>query len=329
MAPLYKEEAILRGYADDGCLLAQAPTLGENIDILASAFSRIQAWCSENSLALDLGKTGLQHFYRGKLIEEPPLPLEGESILSSETPLRWLGLYFDRKLSFHYHIQQMVRKGYAVISGILRLGGCYKGAPIASLLLLVKTCFLTVVSYGATTWWPPLLTRTRRVRSLIRPLEVCYNTAIRAILPIYRTTPIPLLYTYIGAPTITDYLDDISSAIAIRSLYVSKSHPLAMRDTPHILALDYSLNLGSPISLPPSQASYRGNRRGWPQASLRRDYLPKDLEILRHKEDQERYSEAVWVYSDGSKLANNRLGAGWAILDAQGKTYSAGCLAGD
>ena len=113
-----------RGYADNGRITAQFNSLEDNCNILAQELLAVRQWCQDKHISLDLKKTELIYFSRKKNNSNPSLrilPTSSETIthhtdnMLAPTPLRgslrWLGVYFDRKLTFRQHVTIIAQKG--------------------------------------------------------------------------------------------------------------------------------------------------------------------------------------------------------------------------
>jgi hypothetical protein len=94
------------GYADDIALLSASDSLEENNRVLSQDFREITSWAQHEGLTFDIKKTELIHFSRKKSDENPAARLqlnEREHIIEpveAGQAIRWLGAWFDRKLSF-------------------------------------------------------------------------------------------------------------------------------------------------------------------------------------------------------------------------------------
>ena len=67
--------------------------------------------------------------------------------------LRWLGVWFDRKLSFKRHVLEraaIARKVSYYIRGLVQTKD---GPPASSLRKAVITCVLPLVLYGTKAWY--------------------------------------------------------------------------------------------------------------------------------------------------------------------------------
>lgn len=314
------------GYADDGCLGATAKTPSENGVILQQELQAIYDWSLREHLPLDFAKLRLMHFTRSTKADNPAItistangPLTIPAISTCGT-LTYLGVRLDRKLSFRPHVSHVTSKARKAASALRMLSGCFRGASPALLRRAVTACIIPVMTYGSTIWWPFKDGPVRRAIGLVKKMDVVQNIALRSALPVFRTTPIPLLQCAAGIPPIALTLDDLNRRFAIRLSRLDPDHPLKKRirfrrsseHTATSLCLFHTLlpaelEPSNPLAQPPWRAplspaacpSRTGNRSEQANHFLQWQTTtsPRDL----------------WVYSDGSKLADGRSGAGWTV----------------
>jgi hypothetical protein len=120
MAPLYRKGAHLRGYADDGVIKATGKTPCDNVAYLQLELNSTQEWCNENGLELDMGKTGLFHITRKRTTDNPGIQLpDGRTVeaIGAKETVRWLGVLFDRKMTFKTHVKEACCRASKVITG--------------------------------------------------------------------------------------------------------------------------------------------------------------------------------------------------------------------
>src|SRR5437762_9496892 len=97
--------------------------------------------------------------------------------------MRWLGVWFDRKLSFKTHVATLAAKAKRTAAGIRALGNTVRGAPPRLLRQAVQACVQPILCYGAEAWWPGTHRIRRgkrvsnRVDSLVRKLDTIQNDA--------------------------------------------------------------------------------------------------------------------------------------------------------
>jgi hypothetical protein len=157
------------------------------------------------------------------------------TIQESIDPLRWLGVYFDRKLNFKQHVRILGAKALMVGNALRSLGKTTRGVPPIFLQRAVTAYVLKKGYFVAETWWPG---RTRTVRnkrisntidSHIRLLGKVVLTSAWAILPVYRTTQTAALYRKPRLWPLEIELNLISQTFAARIARLDPGHPLRLR----------------------------------------------------------------------------------------------------
>ena len=315
MAPLYDDMyAEIRGYADDGNLIAVSDHVSQNSAKLEWGLQRIKRWCVENGLSLDLAKTGLLHITRKRHKLNPPLTMPDGSVIQPTDPkgsLRWLGVQWTRRLCFNEHVRTVAARAETTIRGLRVLAGCYKGAPIKSVLMAVRACVLPILTFASTTWWPtrPLVGADKRMPSSIALLDKTLRRALRAALPLYRTTPVDQFNRASGFPPMKLILDDLARKEAMRISASDKLHPLRVHamlggKISRLLAL-LPHGLDAPIAkiyVGPYPARSQQDRGYKDEASN------KHLQILEARQSD------LWIYTDGSRISDGKVGAGWVLI---------------
>lgn len=156
----------------------------------------------------------------------------------SETPVRWLGVYFDTKLTFRHHVETWAAKAAKVANHIRSLNKVLKGAPPAPTALAAAACVLPVALYRAETWW-----RGQTVRNAKYPDKVAVSgqvvladkidkaivTAARAVLPAWKTIPTAILHRESGLASALFQLDNIRYRMSFRMRTLHEAHPLTQR----------------------------------------------------------------------------------------------------
>ncbi len=269
MQPLFGDKATTgalrrQGYADDGRITATSQSLVENCRVLEKELSKVLEWCQAEQVPLDLAKTELIHFSRQRKNrdENPSICIPdwaqaelGQAQLKAvptNKAMRWLGVFFDRTLSFRQHVIEMSNRGRKVANALRMLGGTRRGALAVLLRRATLACIVPTLTYAAEAWWPPPNTASRRVRALAAKLDTVQNIALRAALPVYRTTPTPLLQQSAGVPPLQITLDAISRRAAARLARLDPTHPLQRRANKYRNAQNQKTRLGLLAALPPA-----------------------------------------------------------------------------
>jgi ribonuclease HI len=249
IADIFLDDPKLRfGYADDIALYRTSPSLEENAELLGKDLTRVMDWGKENKVALDPKKGEVIHFSRRC---KGPAKTSAPDIVSSKhnytikptdkPAVRWLGVWFDRRLKFSHHIQERVGKANKLVQHLRNLSNTKRGPPANLLRKAIITCVIPVLLYGAEAWYegptkaPQHIAHARlgNVATMqaegINKIDETIRNAIRAIMPVWKTTPNNTLYRDTGVPTARVALEDARHRFGLRIQAVHKDHPLAAR----------------------------------------------------------------------------------------------------
>ncbi|EED12709.1 reverse transcriptase, putative [Talaromyces stipitatus ATCC 10500] len=208
-------------YADDAANLAISTSLATNCEALSDSLQEALNWGAAEGITFALDKYELLHFSRRKADQDPTC-----------TPS--LGILYDKKLTFKWHVGKIASKALTVANALRSLGNTARGVKPYLLQQAVLACVLHKAYYGAETWWPgrtrPGPTQTsNRVGEYLKKLTKVVLTGARAVLPVFRTTPISVLYWESGFSPPEIELDRIALLITVRLWRLDPYHPLRRR----------------------------------------------------------------------------------------------------
>ena len=115
------------------------------------------------------------------------------TLVDKSSALRWLGIYFDSRLSFANHAEKMATKGRVAATGLHMLTKTTRGVEAEVMRRAVHSCIIPILTYAAPAWWPGK-TRVNKTGHTIqngverhcKKLNLAQNVALRAILPVWR-----------------------------------------------------------------------------------------------------------------------------------------------
>jgi len=140
-------------FVDDGLFIAQNKSININISHLhlLCSYNILSKLLDSFGLVIEHSKTEIFHFNRSQGIFNPPLldlsPLGGP-ILRPKDSWKYLGFIFDRKLSFHKHIDYYANKAMSTVKCIKLLGNSLQGISPLQKRLLYRCCALPIALYG-------------------------------------------------------------------------------------------------------------------------------------------------------------------------------------
>jgi hypothetical protein len=117
-------------YIDDIVLVAQGKTREGNSRALEAAARTAFQWAWDNAVAFDDAKSEMLHFHRSRwdvITEETKIQLPHGMVVEPGTRggksdvVRWIGIFFDRKLMFKYHVTTKVAAATRVFNALRSL----------------------------------------------------------------------------------------------------------------------------------------------------------------------------------------------------------------
>ena len=115
---------------------------------LQLCLGRLERWCSVNGFKFSPTKTVMVHFcIQRRIHDEPILRLNGQ-IIPSASEAKFLGIWFDRKLNFKYHIDYLRAKCEKAMCLLRVVSNFNWGADKTVLLRLYRSSVRSVLDYG-------------------------------------------------------------------------------------------------------------------------------------------------------------------------------------
>ncbi|RAL66476.1 hypothetical protein DID88_006166 [Monilinia fructigena] len=296
------------GYADDIALLASSDCLQRNCEVLQANMQEALDWGKSEGITFDPKKSELIHFYKGHrtLTDAPAVQTEGLRIETKPGPLRWLGVYFDRKLSFKSLVKILSAKALKVANALRSFNNTCRGIPPCFTRRVAIACALKKCYFASETWWPGRfrpkssisnLKISNRVDGHLGLLNKVVLTCARATLPVYKTTNLAVLHEESKLRPAEIELNQTSQLFAVRTTRLDPYHPLRIRAD---LVKSGNRRLPSSrfartiVALPPSEQPNYASSAPWEDQKPKQPKTsrPSTLSIPRND---------LQVFSDGSK----------------------------
>ena len=143
-------------FIDDELLVSQSKLFHISNSYLFCSYNVTSKLLLDFGLVIEHFKTKIFHFSRliGSF-NPPPLDLSSirGPILCSKETWKYLWFIFDRKLSFHHHIDFYVNKSISMIKYMKLLGNSVQGLNPHQKCLLYRSCILLIALYGFQLWY--------------------------------------------------------------------------------------------------------------------------------------------------------------------------------
>ena len=209
-------------YADDVAIWSSSPAVPVAHQATQNALDRLVHWSQHWCLPLNPGKCETSFFsmdpHQSKL--QPLLSLLNSTLRFNPTPT-FLGVTFDRTLSFSKHISSLKAKFFPRLKALRCISAASWGPSKESLSILYKAFLRPLLSYASPGWFPFLCD------SNIMKLERLHRAASRAITGCLSSSPISLLLHEASLPPLRVTLTQFSLFSYERALRLPPSFPLS------------------------------------------------------------------------------------------------------
>ena len=208
-------------YIDDIFLVVSSKTIQENCRILQNAVKKLINWGNNHYIEFDMKKTELIHFDYSNKSLKCPVKIMKTSIFPKEV-VKWLGIWFDRKLSFKVHVEKRIAAASRMFYSISKLANTERGLSFQALRQLYIACVVSVADYGVPVWW-------KQQQFLIQKYEKLQNQALRKILGAFKTSPVSAMEIEAAIPPVSVRFNKLCQNYAVRILQMQNSHPVKQR----------------------------------------------------------------------------------------------------
>ncbi|CAA7271385.1 unnamed protein product [Cyclocybe aegerita] len=217
----------LLSFVDDGTILAQSKQLDDNNVGLHKAYKIIYLLFAAFALVLEHDKTELFHFSHRRDAYNPLLdlgyaPHTGATPLKPKTYWRYLGFYFDRRLTFHEHVRYYATKAFTTVQAMRMLGNSTRGLSPKQRRLLYRSCVVPIATYGYRLWYFD----GARNKGTMNQLKRMQRKAALWITGAFRTSPTGGLEALAGLIPVHLMLKKLATRAVYRVATLSDTHPL-------------------------------------------------------------------------------------------------------
>ena len=204
-------------YVDDFGICYRSKNMRTIERKLQQCINRIEDWATSNGFKFSKSKTQCVHFCKlRKVHNDPVLYLYGSPIPVVEES-KFLGVIFDRKLSFIPHIRYLKAKCLRALNLLKVLSHTSWGADRFTLLHLYRSLVRSKLDYGSIVYGSAR-------KSYLQILDTVHHQGLRLALGAFRTSPVTSLYVEADEPSLTLRREKLSLQYATR-LAANPSNP--------------------------------------------------------------------------------------------------------
>ena len=205
-------------YADDLAICSSSPSVPTAVEATQGALFRLERWSEYWCLPLNPSKCEASFF---SVDPHQANLLLLRSPLCFNPTLTFLGVTFDRTLSFSKHVSSLKAKFFLRLKALRCISASSWGPSKESLSVLYKSFLRPLLTYASPRWFPFL-----SVTNLTK-LERLHRAASRAITGCLSSSPIPLLLTEASLPPLRVALTHFTFFSYERALRLPISFPIS------------------------------------------------------------------------------------------------------
>ncbi|GBO07700.1 hypothetical protein AVEN_137422-1 [Araneus ventricosus] len=150
-------------YVDDLQISCQGSKMHLIERQLQNAVNKLVAWCDKNGHSISPEKSRCAHFCRKRNLHFDPVISIRNVAIPVVNDIRFLGVIFDRKLTFLPHILHLRKKCERSLNILKVLSKRSWGADRTSLLRIYQAVILSRIDYGCMVYGSSRLTVLRRL----------------------------------------------------------------------------------------------------------------------------------------------------------------------
>lgn len=149
-------------------------------------------------------------------------PYTGDTPLKPKKFWRYLGFFFDRRLSFQEHVRYYSTKALSTVKAMRVLGNSNWGLSPLHKRLLYRACVLPIAMYGFRLW----CFERARVKGHLKALQTMQRCAAIWITGVFRTSPTGGVEAIAGLIPIDLHLNKLDECAVWRTGMLHQNHGL-------------------------------------------------------------------------------------------------------
>ena len=211
----------INSYVDNIGIQTSSRSTYENCKILQNAAEKLVKWGQNNHIEFDMKKTELIHFDHANRSLNESIKIK-EFIIKPKEVVKWLGIWFDRKLSFKIHVENRIASASRMFYTIKRLANTEKGLSFQAMRKLYIACITSIANYEVSIWW-------KNQVFLLDKFKKLQNQALRRMLEAFKNSPITTMKIEAGILPVSIRFKKICKNYALRILKMQENHLIKLR----------------------------------------------------------------------------------------------------
>ena len=202
-------------YADDFCVYVEHKKYDKAIEMLECGVANISQWFTSNGFELCEEKSVYSVFTRHNVPNMSDIQL-GTFSFPFKTQVKYLGIIFDKKLTWKPFIESITTKCNKGINFLKMVTKTWWGADVKTALVFYKSYIRSIIDYGCTLYGSAS-------KSTLKSLDIIQNKAIRICLGAMKSSPVDALHVEALEPPLSLRREMISERFILKQLFYDTS----------------------------------------------------------------------------------------------------------
>ena len=182
-------------YVDDFLICYRSKNMHTIERQLQQCLNKLEAWSNENGFKFSPTKTQCVHFCQLKKRHDDPVLMLNNSQIPVADQAKFLGVIFDKKLSFVPHIKALRTKCLKALNLLKVLAHTDWGADRNVLLRLYRSLIRSKLDYGCIVYGSAR-------KSYLQMLDTIHHQGLRLALGAFRTSPVESILAEANEPSL-------------------------------------------------------------------------------------------------------------------------------
>ena len=204
-------------FVDDFAIYCSASSAVEACRKIQASINEASKWADARGFRFSPLKTKAIRFTRKRKVEEVPTLFLKDNILPYEEEVKFLGVIFDKKLTFASHINDLANRVKQSLNILKVISHFDWGGDRKTLLRLYTTLCLSKLDYACQIY-------ACSCKTNLAKLDVIHNMGLRICTGAYRTSPVASIYVDSGLPSLSLRREELSLRYLSKAL-TSQSNP--------------------------------------------------------------------------------------------------------
>lgn len=154
-------------YADDTAIITQDHDIHTAANKLQNALNTLQDWFMKWQLKLNPTKCEAKIFTLRRPQNPNNIIINDEEIIwnPTDSAIKYLGVYLDKRLTWSYHINKKLNDGYARLSMLYPIINRKSKLKVKCATLIYKSILRPLVTYGCVIWGTASKTNIKKVQT--------------------------------------------------------------------------------------------------------------------------------------------------------------------